>query len=112
MAYDEDLADRIRQVVGGEAGVSERRMFGGHAFLIDGHLAVSASGRGGLLLRVDPADTDSHLAPPGVTRFEMRGRQPAGWLHVQPQVVRTRTQLAVWVGRGVAFARSLPPKQA
>ncbi len=111
MAYDEDLADRIRQVIGAELGLTERRMFGGHAFLVNGNLAVSASGRGGLLLRVDPADTNALVETPGVSRFDMRGRARDGWLHVQPEVVQTHGQLDAWARRGVTYARSLPPKE-
>jgi TfoX/Sxy family transcriptional regulator of competence genes len=110
MSYDEDLADRIRQVVGPQSGLTERRMFGGHAFLVNGNLAVSASGKGGLLLRVDPAETDALVENPGVSRFEMRGREMDGWLHVQPEAVQTREQLDAWVRRGTTYARSLPPK--
>ena len=110
MAYDEDLADRIRAVVAGEAGLAERKMFGGLAFLIGGNMAVGASSQGGLLLRVDPAATESLLDPPHVGPFEMRGRAMAGWLRVDAEAVRTDAGLRRWVGRGVAYARSLPPK--
>ena len=109
MAYDEDLADRIRSAIDEPAGVTERAMFGGLAFLVDGHLAVSASGRGGLLLRVDPDQTGSLVAEDGVTRFEMRGRAMNGWLHVLPEAVATDEQLARWVAIGLTYARSLPP---
>lgn len=110
MTYDEDLADRLREVVAAEPGLTEQRMFGGLAFLLDGHLAVSASGRGGLLLRVDPAETESLLAPPHVGPFVMRGREMAGWLRVDAAAVGTDEELRRWVRRGVAYARSLPPK--
>jgi hypothetical protein len=85
-------------------------MFGGLAFLVNGHLAVGASGQGGLLLRVDPAETDSLVSEPAVTRFEMRGRAMDGWLHVQPVAVASDEQLRQWVGIGLTYARSLPPK--
>ncbi|HET6878341.1 MAG TPA: TfoX/Sxy family protein [Jatrophihabitans sp.] len=110
MAYDEDLAWRIRAIVSNEAGLTEKRMFGGLAFLINGNLAVSASGRGGLLLRVDPARTDALVDEPLVRRFEMRGREMDGWLRVDERAVGTEASLRSWVGHGVAFARSLPAK--
>jgi hypothetical protein len=110
MAYDEALADRIREVVREEPGRAEKRMFGGLAFLVEGHLAVSASGHGGLLLRVDPARTDSLVDPPAVDRFVMRGRAMDGWLRVDTAVVADDDVLREWVGLGVAHVRSLPPK--
>ena len=110
MAYDVELADRVRAVVGAEDGLTERRMFGGLAFLIRGNLAVSASGRGGLLLRVDPAETESLVSEPRVRRFEMRGREMDGWLHVRADAVEAEDDLRRWVTHGVAYARSLPPK--
>lgn len=110
MAYDDDLANRIRELVADEAGVTERKMFGGLAFLIGGHMSVGASGRGGLLLRVDPADTDELLARAHVQPFEMRGRVMEGWVRVQVDGVKTKRQLQRWVARGVAYARTLPPK--
>ncbi len=110
MAYDVDLADRVREALGAEAGVTEKRMFGGLAFLVHGHLAVSASSRGGLLLRIDPAEADTLLREPHVRRFEMRGREMAGWLHVDATAVETDDELRRWVDHGVGYARSLPPK--
>ena len=109
MPFDPELADRIRDVVRGEAGVTEKRMFGGLAFLVDGRLAASASSRGGMLVRVDPADTASLLQEPGVGPFEMRGQAMDGWLHVELDAVRTDEELRAWVDRGVTYARSLPP---
>jgi TfoX/Sxy family transcriptional regulator of competence genes len=111
MAYDEDLANRIRELVLTEEGVTEQKMFGGLAFLIDGNMSVSASGQGGLLLRVDPDETDALLEKPHASAFEMRGRPMQGWLRVDPDGVRTKRQLEPWVARGVGFARSLPPKR-
>ena len=110
MAYDEELADRIRDAVAGEPGLTEKKMFGGLAFLVHGHMAVSASSKGGLLLRCDPAETAALLAPPHVDRFEMRGREMDGWLRVDPEVVATDDDLTLWAERGLAYARSLPPK--
>jgi TfoX/Sxy family transcriptional regulator of competence genes len=111
MAYDEDLANRIRELILVEDGVTEKRMFGGLAFLVNGNMSVSASGQGGLLLRVDPAETGALLGRPHAQPFEMRGRVMQGWLRVEAEGVHTRRQLERWVARGVAYARSLPPKQ-
>ena len=110
VAYDEDLASRIRELVSSEQGVSEQRMFGGLAFLLNGNMSVSASGQGGLLLRIDPAETDELLQRPHASPFQMRGRVMQGWLRVDPEGVRTKRQLERWVARGVAYARSLPGK--
>src|SRR5918998_76883 len=109
MAYDEELAERIRGHLGG-VSVTEKRMFGGLAFLVGGNMSVAASGQGGLMVRVDPADTDDLLATPHVHPFEMRGRAMQGWLRVDAEGVRTQRQLEPWVERGVAYARSLPSK--
>jgi TfoX/Sxy family transcriptional regulator of competence genes len=111
MAYDEDLANRIRELIAAGADVSERRMFGGLAFLVAGHMAVAASREGGLMVRVDPDTTGTLLAEPHARPFEMRGRALDGWLRVDAEGVRTKRQLAPWVERGVAHARSLPPKR-
>src|SRR3954447_15950205 len=110
MAYDEDLANRIRELLGDETGVVEKKMFGGLAFLIGGNMAVAASGQGGVLVRVDPEDTDALLGKPHVDPFVMRGRKMTGWLRVDDAGVRTKRQLDPWVRRGVAYARSLPTK--
>ena len=110
MAYDEDLSDRIRVAIQGEDGVTEKRMFGGLAFLVDGNMAVAASSQGGLLLRVDPDDLESFLAPPHVEPFEMRGRPMTGWLRVDPGAVESDHDLRRWVDVGVARARALPAK--
>ena len=111
MAYDEDLADRIRELIASEPDLTEKKMFGGLAFLIGGNMSVSASGQGGLMVRVDPDATRDLLAEPHVKPFEMRGRQMDGWLRVAPEGVRTKRDLEPWVRRGVAYARSLPPKR-
>src|SRR5207247_3434389 len=111
MAYDEELADRIRELVAGESTLTEKKMFGGLAFLIGGNMAVAASGQGGILVRVDPAQSDRLVATTNARLMEMRGRQMQGWLRVDPDDVRTRRQLARWVELGTAYARSLPAKR-
>jgi TfoX/Sxy family transcriptional regulator of competence genes len=110
VAYDEDLADRIRELIAGEPGVTEKKMFGGLAFLIGGNMAVAASGQGGLMVRVDPEETEQLVAKPHAAPMVMRGREMAGWLRVGDEGVRTKRGLEPWVKRGVAYARSLPPK--
>jgi TfoX/Sxy family transcriptional regulator of competence genes len=110
VAYDEDLADRLRALLATEHDVTEKKMFGGLAFLVGGNMSVSASGQGGLLLRCDPEDTDTLIGQPGVGRFEMRGRAMNGWLRVEPEAVETSEELERWVAVGVGYARSLPPK--
>jgi len=110
MTYDEELAERIRDVLGAEPDVSEMRMFGGLAFLVAGNMAVAASGQGGLMVRVDPEETEALLAEPHAVPFEMRGRQMNGWLRVDAEGVATEAELEPWVERGVEYARSLPPK--
>jgi len=111
MAYDEDLANRIRELISTEEGLTEQRMFGGLAFLINGNMSVAASGQGGLMLRVEPDETQALLAKPHARPFEMRGREMRGWLRVDSEGVRTKRRLEPWVRRGVAYARSLPPKR-
>src|SRR6186997_2098919 len=105
MAYDEKLAGRIRELVGGEAGLTEQRMFGGLAFLVGGNMAVAASGQGGLLVHVDKADGEELIRTTSARPMEMRGREMAGWLRVE-----AGDDLADWVERGTAYARSLPTK--
>ena len=111
MAYDEELADRIRELLTGEAAMIEQKMFGGLAFLIGGHMAVAASGQGGLLVRVDPAASDAIVAAGEAQPMVMRGREMSGWLRVDAAEVRTRDELATWVALGRDYARSLPPKR-
>ena len=111
MPYDEDLAERIRELLADEPGVVEKRMFGGLAFLIGGNMSVAASGQGGLMVRVDPEETDELVAKPHAQPFVMRGREMQGWLRVDDEGVRTKRQLEPWVKRGVAYARSLPAKR-
>jgi TfoX/Sxy family transcriptional regulator of competence genes len=110
MAYDENLADRIRELMASEPDVTEQRMFGGLAFLLAGNMSVAVSGRGGLMVRVDPKETEALLTKPHAGPFEMRGKAMQGWLRVDAEGVRTKRQLEPWVRRGVAYARSLPPK--
>ncbi|MEO8694517.1 MAG: TfoX/Sxy family protein [Acidimicrobiales bacterium] len=111
MAYDEDLADRIRELLVHEADLTEKKMFGGLAFMIRGHMAIAASGQGGVLVRVEPADSDNLMAKPGARPMEMRGREMQGWLRVDADSVRTKRQLAKWVAIGATYARSLPAKR-
>lgn len=110
MAYDVELADRVRDLVEPERGLIEKAMFGGLAFLIGGHMAVTASSKGGLLVRVDPARTDELVDEPHVGRFEMRGRPMDGWLRVDAAAVADDDALERWVRQAVAYARTLPPK--
>jgi TfoX/Sxy family transcriptional regulator of competence genes len=110
MAYDEELASRIRGLIGGEPGLSEQRMFGGLAFLVNGNMSVAASGKGGVLLRVDPDESESLIESSSAAAFVMRGRPMRGWLRVDSGDVRDETELARWVELGVSFARSLPAK--
>ena len=111
MAYDENLAARIREAVRGEPGVTVKAMFGGLAFLVDGKMAVTASGQGGVLARVDPEQTDRLARGAHVDPAVMRGRTMDGWLRVEPAGVRTTRQLRTWVDRGVAYVRTLPSKR-
>jgi TfoX/Sxy family transcriptional regulator of competence genes len=111
VAYDEELADRIREVVAGEPDLTEKKMFGGLSFLIGGNMAVAASGQGGILVRADPAESDALVATTDARPFEMRGRAMQGWLRVDPEHLATRSQLAKWVELGTTYARSLPAKQ-
>ena len=110
MAYDEDLANRLREQLADEDAITEKKMFGGLAFLLHGHMCVSASGRGGLLARIDPEETDAAVAEPHVARMEMGGRSMDGWITVAPEAVQADGDLARWVQRSVAFVKTLPPK--
>ena len=111
MAYDTELADRIRFLIGTGPGVTEKKMFGGLAFLIGGNMASSASGQGGALVRVDPDDTGALAATANVTVAVMGGRTMRGWLRVSSEDLEADEQLTEWVNRAVAYARSLPPKR-
>jgi TfoX/Sxy family transcriptional regulator of competence genes len=110
MAYDEELADRIRELLAGQSDLTEKKMFGGLAFLIGGNMAVAASGQGGILVRVDPEESDELVATTNAGPMEMRGRQMQGWLRVDSEDLGTKGELAEWVDRGRSYARSLPPK--
>jgi TfoX/Sxy family transcriptional regulator of competence genes len=110
MAYDVDLAQRIREMLVDKPDITEKKMFGGLAFLIAGNMAVAASGQGGLLVRVDPTKSDKVVATTTARPMEMRGRAMQGWLRVDADDVRTKRQLAKWVQVGTTFARSLPAK--
>ena len=110
MAYDEDLADRIRELIAAQPGVEEKRMFGGLAFLINGNMSVAVSARGGLMVRVPPDETEKLLAREHVEPMVRAGRETRGWLRVALDGVKTKRQLQSWVTRGVEYAKSLPAK--
>lgn len=111
VAYDAALAGRIRELLVDEPDVTEKQLFGGLAFLLCGHMAVAASGQGGLLVRVDPEESIALVERTGATFMEMRGRPMQGWLRVTSDDVRTKRQLAAWVDRGRRYSRTLPPKR-
>ena len=111
MAYDEELAERIRQLIADEPAVVEKKMFGGLGFLVGGNMAVAASGQGGLLVRVDPDESDALVSSSPARLMVMRGREMPGWLRVDSEDVRTKKDLTAWVKRGVSFARTLPAKR-
>jgi TfoX/Sxy family transcriptional regulator of competence genes len=111
VAYDDDLAERIRELLIDEPGVTETKMFGGLAFLVGGHLAIAASRQGGVLVRVDPTTSDALVARTGARRAVMKGRPMDGWLRVDTDNLRTKRQLASWVNRGARYARSMSPKE-
>lgn len=110
MAYDIDLVERIREVIAAESGLSERRLFGGLAFLLDGHMTVAASGKGGMLARVDPGDQDDLLTDPHVSTMLMGGGESRGWVRVDMDGIESERSLKTWVNRSVRFVRTLPPK--
>jgi TfoX/Sxy family transcriptional regulator of competence genes len=110
MAYDEDLAHRVRELVAGERGVEEKQMFGGLAFLVGGYMSVCVSGQGGLMVRVPRDETDQLLAREHVEPMIMAGRETRGWLRVSVEGVKTKRQLQSWVSRGVEYAKSFPAK--
>jgi TfoX/Sxy family transcriptional regulator of competence genes len=110
MAYDEDLANRLRELLADDDAITEKKMFGGLAFLLHGNMTVSASARGGLLARIDPADTEAALARPHTGLMEMGKRTMDGWIRVAPEGLKTKRELAAWVKRSLAYAKTLPPK--
>lgn len=110
MAYDVELADRIRELLVSEPGHREKSMFGGLAFLVGGHMALAAGGQGGIMVRVDPVETEALVARPYVTRMVMSGREMDGWLRVEAAGVATDDDLAPWVRRGTDFVATLAPK--
>jgi hypothetical protein len=112
MAFDEVLAQRIRDLIGPDPELTEKKMFGGLAFLIRGHMAISASGQGGVLVHVDPERSDELTATTAATVAVMQGREMPGWLRVAADDVATDDGLSPWVETGLGYARSLPPKQA
>lgn len=111
MAYDEDLANRIRELTADQPALTEKRMFGGLAFLINGNMAIAASGQGGIMVRVDPEQSDAIVARSKARPAVMRGRPMQGWLRVDADDLRTKRQLARWVEAGTSYARSLPAKR-
>lgn len=110
MAYDEALAQRIRDSLDGEPGVTERKMFGGLGFMVHGNMAVAAASQGSLMVRIDPADAENWVDGEAVAPMEMRGREMTGWLLVSQEALADDTDLQTWVDRGVAFVHTLPPK--
>ena len=111
MAYDEELAERIRELVAGEPDLTEKKMFGGLAFLIGGNMAVAASGQGGVLVRVDPAESDMLVSTTNARLMEMRGREMQGWLRIDLEEIRTKPA-AGQMGRARYYLRSLAPGKA
>jgi TfoX N-terminal domain len=110
MAYDEELATRIRTLIGDERALVEKKMFGGLAFLIGGNMAIGASGEGGILVRVDPEESEQLVSTTTASPMVMRGREMRGWLRVDTGDVSSDAELGKWVELGTAYARSLPAK--
>jgi TfoX/Sxy family transcriptional regulator of competence genes len=110
MAYDEVLAQRIHDLLDGEPGSTSRKMFGGLGFMIDGHMAVAAGSSGALMVRADPGDAERWVDGDAINPMEMRGRPMAGWLLVSSGELADDAQLQLWVDRGVAHVRTLPPR--
>jgi TfoX/Sxy family transcriptional regulator of competence genes len=111
VAYEEELAERLRELLDGEPRLSEKKMFGGLAFLISGNMAIAASGEGGVLVRVDPKESDKLVDNSNAEVAVMRGRPMDGWLRVASENLRTKRQLAKWASLGATYAHSLPPKK-
>ena len=110
MAYDESLAERIRELTVDEPPLTEKKMFGGLGFMLDGNMAVTASSRGGLMVRINPDDGDRFTAKPGVELMEMKGRRMKGWLHIDAAQLTSDETLSEWLSVGLDFAATLPPK--
>lgn len=111
MPYDQELAARIREIVAAEPALTEKKMFGGIAFLIAGNMAVAASGHGGVMVRVDPAQSGTLVSTTPARMVEMRGRPMSGWLYLEAAAVGDLGELTAWVERGVSLARTLPAKR-
>lgn len=109
MAYDERLADRVREALADRPNLTEKKMFGGIGFMLSGNMATGVSG-GDLIVRLDPEEGEKALDEPGVRMFDRTGRPMTGWLLVEPEAIETEDGLRRWVDRGAAFAESLPPK--
>jgi TfoX/Sxy family transcriptional regulator of competence genes len=110
VAYDIELADRIREILAGEPEVTEKRMFGGLAFLVQGRLVAAAGSKGDLLLRVDPVQSEGLIADPRARRYVMRGREMAGWLGVEVDESMPDSELERWVQHGLDYADTLEPR--
>ena len=112
MAFDEKLASQLRDLLARESKVTEKKMFGGLAFLVNGNMCVSASGKGGMLVRIDPDETKAALDRPHVTRMVMGGRSMDGWIRVAPAGASTKREIEPWVRRSLDYVKKLPPKGA
>ncbi len=115
MAYDTALADRVRDLLAADplsGEVTERKMFGGLAFLVGGRMALAVSRQGGLLVRVDPKQSDALVARTGAELAVMQGRQMDGWLRVTADRLRTGRQVSAWVSRAVRYVDTLPAPTA
>lgn len=110
MAYDEELAQRVRELLDEMDCATEKKMFGGLAFMVEGHMAVAAVDDDCLMVRTDPASGAEWLDGERVKPMEMHERQMHGWLLVSPEVVADDAALRLWVDRGVSYVQSLPPK--
>jgi hypothetical protein len=111
MAFDQELAERIRRLIDGDPDLTEKKMFGGLAFLVCGNMAIAARGQGGAMVRVDPGESDALVETTTASVVEMRGRPMPGWLHISSDDLRADDDLAAWVDRGTGYARTLPPKR-
>lgn len=110
VSYDEELADRVEDLLGARRDATPKRMFGGLAWMVNGNMAVVVRSKGGLMVRVSPDDHDDLLAEPGAATTVMRGHPMRGWITVSPEACAAPSDVAAWVDRGLAYALSLPPK--